>query len=80
MAQETSSVVDKGRAHDTTDLESNSRARILHRMGYYDMAKGESKFHREICIDLQILTMAAQREFTLHYGDLDTTLNQAPVS
>lgn len=28
---------------------------------------------------IQMLTQSTQREFTLHYGDLDTTLNQAPV-
>ena len=31
-------------------------------------------------LGVQMLTVEQQREFTLHYGDLDTTLGQAPVA
>ena len=55
-------------------------------MGYRHLAKGSSKFYiRTLAILLQLAEAddypslrAIQREFTLHYGDLDTSLGQPP--
>lgn len=55
-----------------------------HERGYY-IVWDTSNWRKErvslsllICQEIQKLILV-QREFTLHYGDLDTTLNQAPI-
>lgn len=45
VAQEAATMAHQGRTHDTTNTQSESRARVLHSVGYLELAQGQGTWH-----------------------------------